>query len=187
MIIDKPNRWVFLFIFLMVMIVLVIGITRGKRPKKIETMETVSIGDLTQRIEDLHLIHFRREDVDWELAAQNAIIRNGEKDASIQEIDITYVTKGGTRVRLLAAKGGYSISKNIFFVEEDGGVDIKVGQGITIKSDNLIWSGDKKEIHSQGKIQVIGEKFILEGEDLVANVDDGVYEINKNIKATVWP
>ena len=186
MIINKPNKWVFLSIFLIMMVVLVIGITRGKRLKKIETMETVSIGDLTQRIEDLHLIHFKREDVDWELAAQNAVIRNGEEDASIQKIDITYVTKGGTRVRLLAAKGGYSINKNIFSVEE-GGVDIKVGQGITIKSDNLIWSGDKKEIHSQGKIQVIGEKFILEGEDLVANVDDGVYEINKNIKATVWP
>jgi len=186
MIIDKLNKWFFLSIFLIMMVVVVIGITKEKRPKKIEMMETVSIGDLTQRIEDLHLIHCRREDVDWELAAQNAIIRNGEEDASIQEIDITYVTKGGTRVRLLAAKGGYSINKNIFSVEE-GGVDIKVGQGITIKSDNLIWSGDKKEIYSQGKIQVIGEKFILEGEDLVANVDDGVYEINKNIKATVWP
>ena len=158
------------------MVVVVIGITKEKRPKKIEMMETVSIGDLTQRIEDLHLIHFRREDVDWELAAQNVVIHNGEEDASIQDIDITYVTKGG-----------YSIIKNIFSVEENGVVDIKVGQGITIKSDNLVWSGDKKEIYSEGKIQVIGEKFILEGEDLLANVDDGVYEINKNIKATVWP
>jgi len=187
MIINKPNKWVFLSIFLIMMVVLVIGITRGKRPQKIEMMETVSIGDLTQRIEDLHLIHFRRENVDWELVAQNAVIRNGEEDAAIQGIDITYITKGGTRVRLLAAKGGYSINKNIFTVEEDGGVDIKVGQGITIKSDSLVWSADKKEIYSEGKIQVIGEKFILEGEDLVANVDDGVYEINKNIKATVWP
>src|SRR4030066_1985556 len=106
MIIDKLNKWFFLSIFLIMMVVVVIGITKEKRPKKIEMMETVSIGDLTQRIEDLHLIHFRREDVDWELAAQNAIIRNGEEDASIQEIEITYVTKGGTRVRLLAAKGG---------------------------------------------------------------------------------
>ena len=187
MIIDKLNKWFFLSIFLIMMVVVVIGITKEKRPKKIEMMETVSIGDLTQRIEDLHLIHFRREDVDWELAAQNVVIHNGEEDASIQDIDITYVTKGGTRVRFLATKGGYSIIKNIFSVEKDGGVDIKVGQGITIKSDNLVWSGDKKEIYSQGKIQVIGEKFILEGEDLVANVDDGVYEINKNIKATVWP
>lgn len=168
-------------------IALAVVITRGKRLQKTEAMETVSIGDLTQRIEGLHLIHFRRENVDWELAAKDAVIRNGEEDASIQEIDINYVTDGGTQVRLLAAKGAYNINKHIFTVEEDGGVDIRVGRGITIKSDQIIWSGEKKEIYSQGKIQFIGEKFILEGEDLVANVDDGVYEINKNIKATVWP
>ncbi len=181
----KPYKWIFLCIFLL--LVIIVAMMRGKGVRKIEALETVSLGDLSQRIEGFHLTHFKGEKIDWELEAGSAIIHSGDENALVHPIDIIYITASGTPIKLFAEKGIYSIGKNTFFVgKEDGGVNINIGKGITIKSDDLAWSGDKKEIHSLGRIQVIGERFLLEGENLIANVDSGVYEINKNIRATVW-
>lgn len=185
MIIHKYYKWGFLFAFLLLLIVGVV--ITGKGDKNSRVLETVLLGDLVQQIDDFHLFRFIEEDVEWELKAKSSVMHNGEEDALVRDINIVYIPKGETPIRLSAEKGKYDINKNTFFVEggeED--VDIKIGKGIAVRTKSLKWLGENKEIHSSGRVQVVGEKFILEGEDLTAFVDNGVYEINKNIHATIW-
>lgn len=152
-----------------------------------DTFETVLLGDLVQRINDLHLTYFRGESIEWEIEAKSAIIRKGEEAAAVKDMHITYIPQGGTPINLSAEKGRYNLSENTFFAEKvERDVDIKIGLGLIIKGSEFTWLGDERKIYGPGKIRVIGESFALEGEDLVANVDNGIYEISKNIRATMW-
>lgn len=180
----RPYRWVLIFALLLLIIG---GLLVGRKGEKSFTLETISLGDLVQRIDDFHLTRLKGENVEWEMKAKSVMIHNRDEDASIKDINIIYISGGGTPIKLSAEKGRYNMGANTFFAERtERDVDIKIGHGLTIKGSGLVWLGDKREIHSPGKVQVIGERFVLEGEDLVANLDSGIYEINKNIRATMW-
>lgn len=184
--ISKPYKWAFVLLFISLLIAIAGNMGRKER-REGATLETVFLGDLVQRIDDFHLNRFRGENIRWEIGAKTAVIRNGEEDASINDIEIIYTPQNGTPINLYAEKGKYNLSSNNFYVEKvEKEINIQIGEGITIKGGRLEWSEKKREIESPGKVRVVGEKFVLEGEDLLANVDSGVYEIRKNIKATIW-
>ena len=182
---NKTYTWT--IIFIIVLSVIFVVFTGSKRGVKNPMFQTVSLGDLIQQINDLRLVRFRGEDVEWEMKAKSAILQNGEDDTEVKEINIFYVSHNGTPIKIAAEKGRYNINKNSFFFNKgEDGVNIKIGQSITIKSGDIAWSGEMREIHSQDKVKIMGEKFILEGEDLIANLDSGVYELNRNVHATMW-
>jgi len=88
---------------------------------------------------------------------------------------------------LSADKGRYNISTNSFFMEkEERDVSIRLARDITINVDNLIWSDEDRQVRSTGMVHVTGQTFVLEGEELTANLDSGIYEIRKNIRARIW-
>ncbi len=176
-----------IIICLSVFTVIIVGVMMGRDSEKVGSLEIVLLGDMVQRIDQFHLIRLRGEDIEWEIGAKRAIIYNGEDDTEIQEIDITYNPPGGTPIKLIAERGRYNIGTNTFYVKKlNRDVDIKVGKNLIINTGSLVWSEEKRERSSPGQVHVRGEKFILEGENLIANLDTGVYEIKKNIQATVW-
>lgn len=183
--VSTPYRWAVIFTLMLLVGISFIFIRREGKGGSM--LGTVSLGNLVQRIDDFHLTHYKGEDIEWEIVAHNAMIYNGEEDARIRDFYMTYVPKGGSPVKISAEKGRYNINANTLMVEKvDRDVDIEIGQGLTIIGSRFSWSGDKREIFGPGNIRVVGERFYLEGEDLSGNVDNGLYEIKKNIRANMW-
>lgn len=180
-----PYRWaiilaLFIFVFMAVLI-------KGKDVKRGEVLGKVSLGNLSQSISNFHIFRLNGGSIEMEIKADNAVVYSGEDDTLIHGIEVTYNPQRSRPIKMYADKGKYNISQNILFVEkEDNDVDIKIGSNVTIKANSFKWLDDRKEIHSPGKVFVSGDNFSLEGEGLVANINSGVYEIKKNIKATMW-
>ncbi|MBI5755358.1 MAG: LPS export ABC transporter periplasmic protein LptC [Nitrospirae bacterium] len=185
---DISRKWKYIgIICFLLFVVILTGLLKGKEEGKGERLETAVLGDIVQRIENFHLIRFKGEDVEWEIAAKKAVIHNGEDDASLQEIGITHNPYNGEPIRLTAERGRYNIDSNAFLLEKvEREVDVKIGEGLTINVGSLSWSEDDREIWGPGKVLLVGQRFILEGEDLIANLDKGVYEIKNNIRAAMW-
>ena len=166
---------VYIFLF----IVMVAGFFSGYKdnPDRPSVMKT--LGDTVQEIND--------SNVEWEIGAKKASIASGEEDAVLQDINITHRAHSGGIIILSADKGRYNISTNSFLMEkEERDVSIRLARDITINVDNLIWSDEDRQVRSTGMVHVTGQTFALEGEELVANLDSGIYEIRKNIRARVW-
>lgn len=180
-----PYRWtvilaLFIFVFMAVLI-------KGKDVKREERLDKVSLGNISQRISNFHIFRLNGEDIEMEIKADNAVVYSGEEDTSIHGIEITYNPHRSRPIKMYADKGRYNNSQNILFVEKEANdVDIKIGSNVTIKAKSFQWLEDKKELHSSGKVFVNGDNFSLEGEGLVADINNGVYELKKNIKAAMW-
>ncbi|MDD5435851.1 MAG: LPS export ABC transporter periplasmic protein LptC [Nitrospira sp.] len=180
-----PYRWV--IILILCLFVFIVILFKGKHVKKGDGLDTVSLGSLSQNINDFHLFRLNGKEIEMEILAKKAIVSSEEDDALISDIKITYNPQGSRPIQLYADKGKYNINKNILLVEkEDKVVDIKIGRNVSIKANSFQWMEDRKEIQSPGKVYISGDNFSLEGEVLVADINNGVYEIKKNIKATMW-
>ncbi len=182
------NKWKYIgVIYLFLFIVVVAGFLGGDKNTDHRQTVMTTLVDTAQQIDDFLLTRIHGENIEWEIGAKRATIVAGEEDAMLQDIIITHRLESGGIITLVADKGKYNIDSYSFFIEKaDRDVSIKIGQGITINVSSLEWFDEDRQVRSSGRVQVTGQGFTLEGEGLVATLDSGVYEIKKNIRATMW-
>lgn len=167
--------------------VIVAGFLGGDKDTHNRQSVMTTLGDTVQLIDDFYLTRISGSDIEWEIGAKNASIASGEEDAVLQDVHITHRSHSGGVIILSADKGRYNIGTNAFSVEKvERDVRIRIAGDITINVGNLIWSDEDRQVRSRGMVHVTGQAFDLEGEELVANLDSGVYEIRKNIRARMW-
>jgi len=184
--ISKPYKWAFALLFISLLIAIAVKIVK-KDNKEGVNLEVISLGDLSQRIDDFQLSRFVMERLIWKVRAKTAIVHNEDEDISIDDVEIIYAPQGGAPITLSADRGRYNLDSTNFYAEKvDNDIDIQIGEGITMKGERLEWSEKERKIEIPGRVRMVSEKFVLEGEDLLANVDSGTYEIRKNIRAMVW-
>lgn len=181
-----PYKWAIL-IGLCILIFITVLFKSKSVDRKVGALEIVSLGSLSQSITDFHIFRLKGEHADMEIKAREAKIYEGDEDASIRGIEITYNPHRKNQVKLYADKGTFNIEKNTLYLEkEDNAVDIKIGSNVTIKADSLRWLEESKEVRSPGKVYVNGDNFNLEGEGFVAHIDNDQYELKKNVRAKMW-
>ncbi|MCC7201115.1 MAG: LPS export ABC transporter periplasmic protein LptC [Nitrospirae bacterium] len=183
------SKWKLLIgiIYIALFTVIVAGFLAGDKDvhKRQSVMQT--LGDTAQKIEDFYLTRIANSKIEWEVGARNATIASGEEDAVLQNINITHMTPSGSTIVLTADNGRYNVGTNSFFIEKgENDVSIRIAQDIVINVGDLVWSDEDRQVRSSGMVRVTGQTFVLDGEELVADLDTGVYEIRKNIKARIW-
>ena len=183
------SKWKLLLgvIYIFLFLVVVAGSFSGYKdnPDRPSVMKT--LGETVQEINDFYLTRISGSNVEWEIGAKIASITSGDEDAVLQDINITHRAHSGSIIILSADKGRYNIGTNSFLMEkEERDVSIRLAQDISINVGNLIWSDEDRQVRSMGMVHVTGQTFSLEGEELVANLDSGIYEIRKNIRARIW-
>ncbi len=183
------NNWkiALAIIYFIFFIVVLAGFFSGYRDKPDRHSEMKTLGDTVQEIDDFYLTRINGSDVEWEIGAKKASIASSDEDAVLEDINITHRSQSGGIIILSADKGRYNIGTNSFLMEkENRDVSIRLASGITINVESLLWSEEDRQVRSKGVVYVTGQAFDLEGEELVANIDSGIYEIRKNIRARVW-
>lgn len=183
------SKWKLLIgiLYIALFTVIVAGFLGGDKDTHNRQSVMKTLGDTVQKIDDFYLTRINGSDIEWEIGAKNALIASGEEDAVLQDINITHRTPSGAIIILSADNGKYNIGTNSFYVEKaEKDVRIKIARDITIHVGNLQWSDEERQVRSSGTVHVTGQAFILDGEGLVANLDSGIYEIRKNIRAKMW-
>ena len=183
------SKWKLLLgvIYIFLFIVVVAGFFSGYKDSPGRPSVIKTLGDTVQEIDDFYLTRVNGSIVEWEIGAKKASIVNGEEDALLQDINITHRAHSGGIIILSADKGRYNIGSNSFLMEkEERDVSIRLARDITINVGNLIWSDEDRQVRSTGMVHITGQTFVLEGEGLVPNIDSGIYEIRKNIRARIW-
>ncbi len=183
------KKWKLLIgiIYISLFTIIVAGFLAGDKDTHNRQSVMMTLGDTVQKIDDFYLTRINGSNVEWEKKKKSASIASGEEDAVLQDINITHRSPSGGIILLSADKGRYNIGANSFFVEKaERDVSIRIARDVTINVGNLAWSDEDRQVQSTGMVYVEGQTFVLEGEELVGNLDTGIYEIRKNIRARMW-
>lgn len=128
-------------------------------------------------MDNVSIVQKRAGVVKWLLNSQKATFLN-ENDVKLSAVSISFPEKGLT---LTSESGEYDIEKRNLKIENN----IKAAtKDYDIVASSLFWDASKNEILSDEKVQIIGKKFLVEGDNLTATADSAT--LNRNVKAIFY-
>lgn len=120
--------------------------------------------------------------LEWELEADSAR-RSREEDLTIFEnVKVTFYAKDGTPYTLTAPEGRLSEGKGEITVS-GGAVVVSPKEGLTLKSDSLVYSIKKKELTTSALVDLTSERLDLRGTGLLVSIDSEEIRLSKGVKA----
>jgi LPS export ABC transporter protein LptC len=135
--------------------------------------------DLTDNayMDGVSIIQRKAGVVKWTLGSKKAIFLDGN-DVKLIALNITFPEKGLT---LNSDGGTYDIEKRNLKI--DGHITAST-KDYDIVAPTLFWDASRSELSSDQKVQIIGKRFYVEGDDLNAKNDRAI--LNKNVKAIFY-
>ncbi|MBF0557183.1 MAG: LPS export ABC transporter periplasmic protein LptC [Nitrospirae bacterium] len=165
------KRIVFLLVFICFFIVIVFFSEREGFYKPKVNMDGNSYMD------GVSIIQRKDGVVKWTLGSKKAIFLD-DNNVKLVALQITFPEKGLT----LNSDGGlYDIDKRNLKI--DGHINASTAD-YDILTPTLYWDASKNELFSDQKVQIIGKKFYVEGDDLNSTNDKAT--LNKNVKAIFY-
>ncbi|MES2201901.1 MAG: LPS export ABC transporter periplasmic protein LptC [candidate division FCPU426 bacterium] len=103
----------------------------------------------------------------WEAEAKRAWVLKGSRNASAEDVTITYFQKGlaVSRARALHAE----INLKTYDLEAEGEVVVHGQNGVVLESDRLSWDNQTEQVHTRSKVRVLRGRSILTGKGLIAD------------------
>ncbi len=128
-------------------------------------------------MDDVNITQRKDGVVKWIMASKRAIFVN-DNDVKLLGLKITFPEKE----LVLNSDGGlYDIEKRNLKIEGHIKASTK---DYDIVTNQLFWDAEKDWLFSDQRVQIIGKKFYVEGDDLNATNDKAT--LNKNVKAIFY-
>jgi LPS export ABC transporter protein LptC len=136
----------------------------------------LTLGD-DSYMDKVHITHKKDGATKWILDARKAVFITS-KDVKLADLKITFPEK---ELVLTSNNGLYDIDSRNLTIEENINASTKDYDIIATK---LFWDSSKNEIMSDERVQIVGRKFHVEGDNLNATNDKAT--LNKNVKAVFY-
>ena len=146
----------------------------------------VSMGGISQQLQNIQLVSLRGVTEDLVLRADSAEIRNHDPSLYLEKLEITRKTSGDLPLKITGDSGIMNIeSRDLQILGQGKPVIITLGNRYRLETESLSWIDDRKEVHTQEKVYFSGPDIRLEGVGLIGKVERGEYEIGKPVHAVM--
>lgn len=135
----------------------------------------------TSSMSGFHLTHKESDEVKWEVIAEKATFPEGTKKIILEELIMRIHDEKEMVVK--SGNGIYDIEKRDLTMTRLVEIDI---EGAVLTTDSLKWNGEKGIISTGDNIVFRGDKFLIEGTGLSANIAERKIRVFKNVKGTFY-
>lgn len=161
-----------LSVFLIIVVFWVITYYKGQTIKLQPSFETSSM-------QDLYLKHREGNEVKWELSAGQAVFPMGKEEIFLTSIGLKI--NRSPEMYLTSGNGIYHINS--------GNVDLSNSVRMNVRdtvftTSTMKWNSREDLITSSEDVRFSGEKFVVEGTGISAEIKNQKVRILKNVKAT---
>lgn len=136
----------------------------------------IRLGD-NAYMDDVTITHKKDGAVKWTLSSKKAVFVT-DTDVALTGVTITFPEK---ELTLTSDAGSYNMAQRDLKIEKN----IKAaGKNYDIVAETLFWDSSRNEILSDDTVRIIGQRFQVEGDHLVATNDKAT--LNSNVKAIFY-
>ncbi len=128
-----------------------------------------------------HLTHKESDEVKWEVTAEKATFPKGNREIILEELIMRIHDEKEMVVK--SGNGMYDIEKRNLTMTRPVEIDI---EGALLTTDSLHWNGEKGIISTGDNIEFKGDKFLIEGTGLSANITERKIRVFNNVKGTFY-
>jgi LPS export ABC transporter protein LptC len=120
----------------------------------------------------------------WELKAEAVEYQQPQNLVSFKKVILTYFPKGDQAIRLVGNLGKLDTkTKNIFL---EGEVVISTPEGYELKVPSLYYRDDKREVFTEGSVNLKGPAILLDGLGMTMNLDSQKIQVEKKVRMTLY-
>lgn len=135
-------------------------------------------------LNQLHLVEKISAEDELELTAVRAEVDQENDKVSLTEISLVYNPKDHEAIHLTADRGVMSNRTKDVFVE--GNVLMTSENGIRLTTNSLNWDNRKRELNTEDRVRIEGDRFTITGVGLHSKVDEEKIWIKKSVNALFY-
>jgi LPS export ABC transporter protein LptC len=132
----------------------------------------------------IHLVEKISAEDELELTAITAEVDDENDKVSLKEISLVYNAKDHDPIHLTADRGVMSNRSKDIFVE--GNVLMTSEKGVRLTTQSLTWNNQKKELDTEERIRIEGDRFTITGIGLRSKVDEEKIWIKNSVNALFY-
>jgi LPS export ABC transporter protein LptC len=150
-------------------------------PKRFELSGT----DADLRIKDVFLTEDNQGIKAWELKAQWAKIYRKDNKTILEDLRIKVFAKGRKPIHITGETGELdNASKNLRI---RGNVEVVSEEGFTLRTEEVLWLNEKREIVNEKPVWLSTKGFRLQGKGLLVKVDKQQFFLQEKVTANLLP
>lgn len=146
-------------------------------PKRFELTGT----DADLRIKDVFLTEDKRGTKAWELKAEWARMYRADNKTLLEDIRVKVFVEGRKPIHMTGEAG--ELDNESKDIRIRGNVEVVSEDGYTLRTEELRWRNEQREIVTKSPVWIAGKTFRLIGNGLRVKVDDQQFWLESNVKA----
>ena len=124
--------------------------------------------------------------VQWRVEAQKARVFESEKQALLEDVQVTLFGRKGWELKLSGDEGKIDTEKRDFLLaKRDGVMTIEFESGYTVYTNHLAWADARREITTDDKIQIVGHGLRITGKGFEGKLDKEEFRILDDVHVEI--
>lgn len=150
-------------------------------PKRFELSGT----DADLRIKDVFLTEDKQGVKAWELKAKWARMYRQENKTILEDLRVKVFVRGHKPIHITGEAGELDNEKKDIRIR--GNVEVISEEGYTLRTEELVWHNDRREIVTDRPVWIASRNFRLSGRGLHIQVDDQQFRLESKVTANLMP
>jgi len=126
--------------------------------------------------------------IEWEIEAKQARLFESEKQALLNQVDVTLYGRKGKELTVSGEEGTFhTTNKHFVLVNRATPLVVETSGGYTIYTQQLEWANDTKQISSEGPVRIVGHGLEVTGRGLLGKLGSEEFEVLQDVRVALLP
>ncbi|MCP9446821.1 MAG: LPS export ABC transporter periplasmic protein LptC [Nitrospira sp.] len=129
-----------------------------------------------------------KDDVEWKIVAKQARLFEQEKQALLNDVDVTLYGENGRELTVSGEEGTFHIATKSFSLSnKETPLVVETRGGYTIYTNHLAWANDRKEVSTRDPVRIVGQGVEVTGRGFLGRLDVEEFEVLDDVRVALTP
>lgn len=155
-------------------------------PDQKTTMNAMERADAA--ISEFVFTQSNKDDVEWKISAKQARLFEQEKQALLNDVDVTLYGENGRELTVSGEEGTFHIATKSFSLSnKEVPLVVETRGGYTIYTNHLAWANDRKEVSTRDAVRIVGHGIEVTGRGFLGRLDAEEFEVLDDVRVALTP
>lgn len=157
----------------------------------VTTSRTASPGMIDRadaKISEFTFTQSKGDAIEWEIQAKQARVFEREKQAFLNDVDVTLYGTNGKELTVSGEEGIFNtVTKQFVLANRRNPLVVETAAGYTIYTNRLEWANDKKQISTEDHVRIVGHGVEVTGRGLLGKLGSEEFEVLEDVRVAFIP
>lgn len=168
-------------------LIYVLAVNQNSSPSP-QSVAPSAIEQADAKISGFTFTQTKGDTVEWEIQAKQARLFEREKQALLNDVDVTLYGAQGKELTVSGEEGTFNTTtKHFVLANRKNPLVVETRGGYTIYTNHLEWANDKKQISTDDDVRIVGHGVEVTGRGLLGKLGSEEFEVLQDVRVALIP